>query len=168
MFRVSQPRSGCIPTGVHRYVGYSYGTGDRIHSSADAGADIVTFIQRWFAAYPEISRNAPVYIAGESYAGHYVPAWSRSIMDHNDNLAPDSADRINLSGISLGNACVDDRVQVDGAKYLEFLRVSHLIDANANPQSASAGTQAATQHLGYVARCQHRRQCFCISDRMAS
>ena len=34
-------------------------------------------------------------------------------MDHNANLpATDVNNTINLSGISLGNACVDDRVQV--------------------------------------------------------
>lgn len=65
----------------------------------------------------QVPSNSPVFIAGESYAGHYVPAWSRAILAHNSNLDIDAPTRINLSGISLGNACVDDRVQVDGAKY---------------------------------------------------
>lgn len=89
-----------------------------------------------------------MFIAGESYAGHYVPAWGQAIMDHNANLPLASTDRINLSGISLGNACVDDSVQVDGAKYLEFLQVARLISPNDHPRTASAGTRMASTHLG--------------------
>eukprot|EP00038_Savillea_parva_P014774 m.12076 g.12076 ORF g.12076 m.12076 type:complete len:658 (+) comp2906_c0_seq1:53-2026(+) len=132
-----------------RNVGYSYGT-TSVHTSADAAADIVTFIQRWFDAFPEVDRNAPVFIAGESYAGHYVPAWGRAIMDHNHNLAADSTHHINLSGIALGNACVDDSVQVDRAKFLEFLSVARLIGPNDHPNNAAQGNAMAQSHLGYT------------------
>eukprot|EP00041_Stephanoeca_diplocostata_P017087 m.340016 g.340016 ORF g.340016 m.340016 type:complete len:676 (-) comp20589_c1_seq3:342-2369(-) len=133
-----------------RYVGFSTGTGrNRIHSSIDAAKDIVVFIRSWFEQYPEINRNTKVYIAGESYGGHYVPAWAEEIMAHNDALPSDDSERINFAGIALGNACVDNRMQIDSAKYIEFLRTAKLVGADDEIPSAYSSGNVVRQHLGY-------------------
>lgn len=67
-------------------------------------------------------------------------------MNHN---ARDEGRPINLAGIALGNACVDDRVQIDAAKYREFLRRSNLIPANEMTTSTNAANGIMRSHLGY-------------------
>lgn len=40
-------------------------------------------VQQFLTIFPEL-RSAPLYIAGESYAGHYVPALATKIKDNID------------------------------------------------------------------------------------
>jgi carboxypeptidase C (cathepsin A) len=49
-----------------------------------------------------------LYIAGESKAGQYVPAWGKAMLDHNkDHPATEPSGHIPLSGVLMGNACTD-------------------------------------------------------------
>lgn len=131
-----------------RRVGYSYGYDRRAMNSAEAGRDIVDFIRGFFDIYPEISRDTPIFIAGESFAGHYIPGWSNAIMDHNTHAG--SNDRINLRGIALGNSCVDDDLQIDSPKYLEFLRRSRLLPPGSeNVHSVRDAERMVISHIGY-------------------
>ncbi|XP_041977441.1 uncharacterized protein LOC121731840 [Aricia agestis] len=59
-------------------------------------------VQQLLQVFPEL-RNAPLYIAGESYAGKYVPALAMEIHKHNNT----SELHVNLKGLMLGNAYVD-------------------------------------------------------------
>lgn len=43
-------------------------------------------------------KHREVYIAGESYAGHYVPQLARQIVKHN-SISGSSSSSINLKGI---------------------------------------------------------------------
>lgn len=131
-----------------RYVGYSTGTGSKIQSSTDAAIDIITFIKKWYTLFPGMQR-LKLIIAGESYAGHYVPAWAGAMMNHNDKTS-DPNEKINLGGIALGNACVDDNVQIEGKKYIEFLGIAKLLPPGAKPSSAAAAEAVAASHLGHV------------------
>ncbi|XP_026314525.1 venom serine carboxypeptidase-like [Hyposmocoma kahamanoa] len=58
-------------------------------------------VQQFLTIFPEL-RSAPLYIAGESYAGHYVPALAVKIKDNTDENRS-----INLQGIILGNPVLD-------------------------------------------------------------
>ncbi|PWA56515.1 serine carboxypeptidase-like 25 [Artemisia annua] len=88
-------------------VGFSYSnrssdlldTGDRRTSE-----DSLQFVIRWMERFPRY-KNREVYIAGESYAGHYVPQLARQITRHNSNSHSNS---INLKGIMVGNAVTDN------------------------------------------------------------
>ncbi|GJX49341.1 serine carboxypeptidase-like protein 25 [Tanacetum coccineum] len=88
-------------------VGFSYSnrssdlldTGDRRTSE-----DSLQFLIRWMERFPRY-KNREVYIAGESYAGHYVPQLARQIIRHNSNSHSNS---INLKGIMVGNAVTDN------------------------------------------------------------
>lgn len=66
-----------------RYVGYSFGYGDKVHSSVEAAQDFVTFYNSWVEIFPQF-KGRELIIAGESYGGHYVPAWTGAIMDFNE------------------------------------------------------------------------------------
>jgi len=53
------------------------------------------FLLKFLTKFPEYN-NRPLYITGESYAGHYIPAISDWIVSH-----PES--RINFQGLAIGN-----------------------------------------------------------------
>ncbi|XP_066161056.1 serine carboxypeptidase-like 34 [Oryza sativa Japonica Group] len=59
---------------------------------------------RWFQRFPQ-HKMKEFYIAGESYAGHYVPQLANVIVDQN-KIAP-KENYINLKGIMIGNAYMD-------------------------------------------------------------
>ncbi|KAL3651648.1 hypothetical protein CASFOL_004650 [Castilleja foliolosa] len=79
-------------------VGFSY---SKIKTQYTSGGDIKTandnyvFLVNWLARFPEY-KNRSFYIAGESYAGHYVPQLAKIILDHNKKA---NMLTINLKGI---------------------------------------------------------------------
>lgn len=96
-------------------VGFSY-----TNTSIDFGelGDTITakdsymFLINWFRRFPQFKSNE-FYIAGESYAGHYVPQLSEAILDHNSkNIS--KKEHINLKGFMIGNAALDDEADFEG------------------------------------------------------
>ncbi|VVB14761.1 unnamed protein product [Arabis nemorensis] len=83
-------------------VGFSYSntTSDNKKLGDDFTAkDTYSFIQKWLERFPAY-REKDFYIAGESYAGKYIPELAEVVYDkNNDNSSP----HINLKGILLGN-----------------------------------------------------------------
>lgn len=92
-----------------RWVGFSTvnSPNGRGKSSKDAAKDIVTFWMEWIKDFPQLADN-PLFIAGESKAGQYVPAWGKAILEHNRK----GSHKINLRGILMGNPCTDYAMQV--------------------------------------------------------
>ncbi|KAF3446693.1 hypothetical protein FNV43_RR11873 [Rhamnella rubrinervis] len=88
-------------------VGFSYSnttsdyanTGDR--STAE---DSYSFLVNWLERFPNY-KTRDLFLAGESYAGHYVPQLAYTILSNNQNT---SQTKINLKGIAIGNAWVDE------------------------------------------------------------
>jgi hypothetical protein len=66
-----------------RYVGYSYGYGQKVKSSVEAADDFITFYEGWLDLFPEF-KGRELIISGESYGGHYVSHFSLlpSLADH--------------------------------------------------------------------------------------
>ncbi|RWR88025.1 serine carboxypeptidase-like protein 31 [Cinnamomum micranthum f. kanehirae] len=60
--------------------------------------DSYAFLHKWFEKFPSY-RNQSFYIAGESYAGKYIPELAELIYDMNKNPSL----YINLKGLMLGN-----------------------------------------------------------------
>lgn len=95
-------------------VGFSYTNkssdlkelGDRITAE-----DSYSFLVNWFQKFPEY-KSREFYIAGESYAGHYVPQLAEVIYDSNKNTSKDKV--INLKGFMVGNAVMDDENDQNG------------------------------------------------------
>lgn len=89
-------------------------------------ADLHTFLLRWLARYPEF-QGRDFYVAGESYAGVYVPLLVRAVLDGNAGLGPDEAgSRINIQGYLAGNPSTD--TYLDANAVPEFLVSKSLIN----------------------------------------
>ncbi|XP_071720292.1 serine carboxypeptidase-like 31 [Rutidosis leptorrhynchoides] len=87
-------------------VGFSYSntSSDYDNLGDDFTAnDTYAFLHNWFLKFP-LYKNRPFYIAGESYAGKYVPELASLIHDKNK----DPTLFINLKGILLGNPETND------------------------------------------------------------
>lgn len=95
-------------------VGFSYTNnskdlrklGDRVTAE-----DSHAFLINWFKRFPSF-KSHPFYLAGESYAGHYVPQLAELIHDRNKAATKDSY--INLKGFMIGNAVINDETDLLG------------------------------------------------------
>ncbi|KAF9976412.1 hypothetical protein BGZ73_008614 [Actinomortierella ambigua] len=109
--------------------------------------DLMVFLHGFFRRYPE-QRKSDLYLAGESYAGKYVPAFAEAIVLYNEEQknwaekqqkqkkkrqeqqsrpfhTPDLPTQIRLRGIALGNSLTDplsqEQVHADMGFYLGYL-----------------------------------------------
>ncbi|XVF75602.1 hypothetical protein PTKIN_Ptkin13bG0199800 [Pterospermum kingtungense] len=89
--------------------GFSYSSDRRDirHNEDEVSNDLYDFLQAFFAKHPEFANN-DFYITGESYAGHYIPAFSARV--HQGNKAKDGI-HINLKGFAIGNGLTDPAIQ---------------------------------------------------------
>ncbi|XP_038971039.1 serine carboxypeptidase-like 34 [Phoenix dactylifera] len=95
-------------------VGYSYtNTSSDLNMLGDeiTANDSYTFLVNWFKRFPQFKTH-DFYIAGESYAGHYVPQLAEKIFDANKN--GDKDNYINFKGFMIGNALLDDDTDQTG------------------------------------------------------
>ncbi|XP_004292826.1 PREDICTED: serine carboxypeptidase II-3-like [Fragaria vesca subsp. vesca] len=94
-------------------VGFSYS-----NTSSDYGnvgdkrtaEDSYAFLVNWLERFPEY-KNRDFFITGESYAGHYVPQLAYTIVQQNKIT---NQTKINLKGIAIGNAWIDDNTSAWG------------------------------------------------------
>ncbi|KAK8965744.1 Serine carboxypeptidase 3 [Platanthera guangdongensis] len=93
------------PTGT----GFSYSSDSRDlrHDENGVSNDLYDFLQAFFSHHPEYVNN-DFYITGESYAGHYIPAFASRV--HRGNKAKEGA-HINLKGFAIGNGLTDPAIQ---------------------------------------------------------
>ncbi|KAK4541290.1 hypothetical protein LTR36_008206 [Oleoguttula mirabilis] len=102
--------------------GFSYVDGDSyVHELDDMAKQMVTFLEEWFAIFPEYAHD-DLYIAGESYAGQHIPYIASAILDRN---ALNSAHAWNLSGLLIGNGWISGPDQYPA--YLQFAYEAGLI-----------------------------------------
>ncbi|KAG0471311.1 hypothetical protein HPP92_015857 [Vanilla planifolia] len=94
-------------------VGFSYSnrTSDYGQSGDSSTAnDNHVFLVNWLERFPEY-KGRDFYVTGESYAGHYIPQLATAILKHNRRRP---ADAINLKGVAIGNAYLDDIINKKG------------------------------------------------------
>ncbi|KAH0671273.1 hypothetical protein KY285_025776 [Solanum tuberosum] len=93
------------PTGT----GFSYTSDNRDirHNETDISNDLYDFIQAFFNTHPEYVNN-DFYITGESYAGHYIPAFASRV--HQGNKKKEGI-HINLKGFAIGNGMTNPEIQ---------------------------------------------------------
>jgi carboxypeptidase C (cathepsin A) len=77
-----------------------------------SGKENLEALVDFFKKYPSLKSNK-FYIAGESYAGIYVPTLAANIVDYNQMQV--SSQKINLKGIMVGNGVTDWNVDCDNA-----------------------------------------------------
>jgi len=75
------------------------------------------FLIKFYSRYPQF-KNTPLFITGESYAGHYIPAIADFIVQNPD-------EDIKLSGVAIGNGWVAPYDQYPA--YAEFSKENNLI-----------------------------------------
>ncbi|KAK3408066.1 hypothetical protein EUGRSUZ_J00375 [Eucalyptus grandis] len=110
------------PTGT----GFSFSTDehDIRQDLHDVSNDLYDFLQRFFTEYDQLARN-DFYIAGESYAGHYIPALATRVQQGNRFK---EGIHINLKGFAIGNGLTNSGIQY-GA-YTEYALRKNLIKRN--------------------------------------
>lgn len=95
-------------------VGFSYtNTSADIKTLGDSvtAKDSYTFLLKWFERFPHF-KSHDFFLAGESYAGHYVPQLAERIFDANKKAS--KKDYINFKGFIIGNALLDDATDQKG------------------------------------------------------
>ncbi|CAL5352740.1 unnamed protein product [Camellia sinensis] len=100
------------PTGT----GFSYSSNanDTRHNEEGISNDLYDFLQEFFKQHGDYVNN-DFYITGESYAGHYIPAFASRV--HKGNKANEGI-FINLKGFAIGNGLTNPAIQF--AKYADF------------------------------------------------
>ncbi|PON48841.1 Serine carboxypeptidase-like [Trema orientale] len=93
------------PTGT----GFSYSSDRRDirHNEEGVSNDLYDFLQAFFAEHSHLADN-DFFITGESYAGHYIPAFAARV--HRGNKAKEGI-HINLKGFAIGNGLTDPAIQ---------------------------------------------------------
>jgi len=99
-------------------VGNSWSDDGIINNTPEAAKDYYAFMQLFLKQFPKYSK-LPFHIAGESYAGTYIPHFANYIWKQNNALkaveesseAASSAVKVNLESVLIGNGLTDPAVQ---------------------------------------------------------
>ena len=96
-------------------VGFSYSTNPADYHTDDdqTASDSAQALKAFFAAFPHFSSGRDFFIAGESYAGVYVPTLAEAILALVDKGEWVGAQ---LRGIAVGNGCSGTEVGVCGGQ----------------------------------------------------
>nr|DAD25390.1 TPA_asm: hypothetical protein HUJ06_026854 [Nelumbo nucifera] len=100
-------------------VGLSYSRNKTDYRTGDlkTASDTHTFLLKWFEQYPEFLSN-PFFIAGESYAGVYVPTLASEVVKGSKPI-------LNFKGYMVGNGVCDN--EFDGNALVPFAHGMGLI-----------------------------------------
>ncbi|CAL58491.1 Peptidase S10, serine carboxypeptidase, active site [Ostreococcus tauri] len=115
--------------------GFSY-TSKRADAARDettVANDLLEFLSAFMLSRPELA-DVEVYVTGESYAGHYVPAFAHRIFEANKK--GDNPVRFNLRGVAIGNGLTEPAIQY-GA-YADYSLGNDIVDAKAAAEAMKA------------------------------
>ncbi|PHT97730.1 Serine carboxypeptidase-like 40 [Capsicum chinense] len=139
-------------------VGFSYSNTSSDYHTGDEKTrqDSFTFLVNWMERFPEY-KHRDFYIAGESYAGHYVPQLAQLILSHK-KTEPNLV--INLQGIATGNALLDDETMNSGS--YDFYWTHALISdevhqgivSNCNFSAEASTSEACDEYTSEADSCQ--------------
>ena len=85
-------------------VGYSYSSSS-VSNTVAAGKDVYALLTLFFEQFPEYAEQ-DFHIAGESYAGHYIPVFGSEILSHKKR-------NINMKSVMIGNGLTDGYTQYE-------------------------------------------------------
>ncbi|XP_030512136.2 serine carboxypeptidase 24-like [Rhodamnia argentea] len=86
-------------------VGYSVRPALEQDGDNSTATDNYAFLNKWLEVFPKF-KHRDFYLAGESYAGHYVPQLAQVIVNGNKGIARPI---INLKGLLIGNPLLDPK-----------------------------------------------------------
>ncbi|CAK9184944.1 unnamed protein product [Ilex paraguariensis] len=104
-------------------VGFSYSntTSDSLKiGDKRTTEDSYAFVIHWLERFPQY-KTRDFFITGESYAGRYVPQLAHIILSRNNNNTNQTI--INLKGIAMGNAWIDDNTNTKGISATILLEI---------------------------------------------
>ena len=109
-------------------VGYSYG--DANDSTDEMMAeDAYYFIQSFLQSEEgQKYQTSPLYLTGESYAGHYIPALSHRIWAGNKSHQENNLVHLPLAGLAIGNPWTDPEEQ--NKWYAEYAKENNLFTSD--------------------------------------
>ncbi|XWS20274.1 hypothetical protein CRYUN_Cryun31cG0086600 [Craigia yunnanensis] len=87
---------------------YSNTTSDYSNGDDSTNKNLITFILKWYEKFPDF-KSRDVYLAGSSFAGHFVPNLANSLLDYNKQ-SKDS--KFNVKGLALGNPMLRRKLDV--------------------------------------------------------
>jgi len=126
-------------------VGYSYGdASDEDRNERGVAKHVGHFLMDFFAAHPGLRRR-DLYIIGESYGGHYVPAVAAAVMH-----------RLPLKGIGIGNGLTVPLVQYQYYPDLAYTYAKEVLSEPIIPYPVYLLQKAAWPHCrDHIASCQN-------------
>lgn len=82
-------------------VGWSYSnnTSDYNRGDESTAMDMLTFLSNWIKLFPEYAFR-DLFLAGESYAGHYIPQLAAKVIKYNEGH---TRYKLNFKGLFIGN-----------------------------------------------------------------
>ncbi|KAL4255957.1 Carboxypeptidase [Pleurotus pulmonarius] len=87
--------------------GFSYADfGETVSTTEDAAKDIAAFVPVFFEHFTKFKGRA-FHMAGESYAGRYLPVYASAVYDQNARLIQQGLTPINLVSVMIGNGWTD-------------------------------------------------------------
>lgn len=126
--------------------GYSYGEG--VDTTLAASKDIYALLKLFFQQFPQYAKQ-DFHIAGESYAGHYIPDDAAEILSHSDS-------GINLKSVMIGNGLTD--------VYNQYPQYPEMACGNGG-YDAVVDQGTCTQMRNAIPRCQSAiKQCYSTQD----
>ena len=114
--------------------GFSYTSNNQYANNDDAiSSHFYSFLLKFLKVYSEFSTDisgkrstVPIYITGESHAGHYIPCIAAYILNKNKEVAAATGGGgsngdynviVNIKGVALGNPWIDPATQYDVSEY---------------------------------------------------
>jgi len=93
-------------------VGYSYADyGEYVSTTEEAAQDIASFVAIFFETFKKFQGRA-FHMAGESYAGQYVPIYAAAVHDQNNELIKAGVQPVNLKSVMIGNGLTNTELMV--------------------------------------------------------
>lgn len=120
--------------------GFSFVSTSGYATSLEQAADeVVYFLQQFVEVYPEYKRGNGVdtYIAGESYAGQYIPFTASALLKAGNN------NPVDLAGIAIGNGFIDPKSQAGSE--LEMMVKSHIWETTSKVSNSIVFVYSARQ-----------------------
>ncbi|CAK64117.1 unnamed protein product (macronuclear) [Paramecium tetraurelia] len=129
-------------------VGFSYKNDGNTTTSDDVTAQNNYYmLLAFYRKFPEYKNNE-LYIAGESYAGTYIPTLVNKIIDN-------SQSNIRIRGMMIGNGCTDASECTKEAKYFPYYKFQFLANHNFISQKLEEYIEI------HKAKCQFNKEQFC-------
>ncbi|GAM19727.1 hypothetical protein SAMD00019534_029020 [Acytostelium subglobosum LB1] len=96
--------------------GFSYVTNQQgyVTDDTDLEIDFYIFLQEFFGIFSEF-KTLPLFISGESFAGHYIPHYANYILEMNTAIGNGTLNEttLNLKGLAIGNGWTHPITQYD-------------------------------------------------------